>query len=118
MTLKQVKEKSNQVYLQWLVAGMPEAYEEFNDSNREIIKAYISEFPDAIGYKFNEGFVEVKSDKTLYNFCCDYIFDGNFMNMSRVQKMHEQYAKSGKVEDLQKLQTVLEKANGICLIWS
>ena len=117
MNLKQAKENGNKAYCRWLAFGMPESYNELNDSNREIIKAYISEFPDAMGYKFHVGFVEIKDKENLYNFCCDYIFDGIFGNMAKVQEMHQKYMKSGKLADLEELDKVLEEANGICLLW-
>lgn len=118
MTLTQAKENSNRAYRYWVAGGMREACDDLNNSNREIIKVYISEYPNAIGYKFHEGFVEVKNAETLYNFCCDYVFDGNSENMAKVEKLHKQYKNSGKIADLGNLQNALEEANGICLIWS
>ena len=117
MTLKQTIKRNRSVYRQWVYFGMPETFDKLNDSNRDVINAYKSERPNAMGYKFHVGFVEVKDAENLYNFCCDYVFDGIFGNMAKVQEAHEKYTKSGKIEDLENLQNVLEEASGICLVW-
>lgn len=113
MTLEQAKEKNNDASMFWLWEGMPEAYDKLNDSNRDIIKAYLKEFPNAKGYKFHKGIIDLKSEKTLYNFCCDYVFNGTPENITKIQA-----AEKAPNAFPKRLQNILEEANGICLLWS
>lgn len=104
MTLEEAKRKNDEVFYKWLLYGRPEAFSELNDSNRDLIRAYIEENPNAVGYKLFEGIVELKNNP-LYNFCCDYIFDG-----SLAEKVTS--TKAIDIDDM-----VNEKSS-LCIVWS
>lgn len=104
MTLEEAKKKNYEAYHKWRMYGRPEAFTEMNDSNRDLIRAYIEENPNAVGYKLFEGIVELKNNP-LYNFCCDYIFDG-----SLAEKVKN--TKPINIGD------VLNEKNSFCIVWS
>lgn len=104
ITFAAAKNENDTIYCKWLRLGRPEAFSELNDSNRRVIRAYMDEHPDAVGYKFYEGLIELK-DNPLYNFCCDYIFD---------RRLAETVLKT----DPLKITDVLTTSNSCCLAWS
>lgn len=104
MTVEAAKKKNDEIFYKWLVHGRPEAFSELNDSNRELILAYLEENPNAVGYRLFEGIVELKNNP-LYNFCCDYIFD-----RSLTEKV-----KSIKPMNIDE---VLNEKNSLCIVWS
>ena len=65
---------NNAAYAKWIAYGKPEAFTELNDSNRELIRAYLQDHPSARGYKYYYGVIDLQSNP-LNNFCCDYVFD-------------------------------------------
>lgn len=74
MTFEEATRKNNAAYRKWHMYGHPEAFTEMNDSNRDLIRAYLEEHPNTVGYKFSEGIIELRNSP-LYNFCCDIIID-------------------------------------------
>lgn len=106
MTLKEAIQNNIGAYVNWNKNGRHEADNELNDSNRELIRAYQKEYPNAKGYKLNDGIVDL--DGELYNFCCDYIFDGSKKIVDALNKESEEYKKFD----------ILEKFDAICLVWS
>ena len=46
---------NNAAYAKWIAYGKPEAFTELNDSNRELIRAYLQDHPSARGYKYYYG---------------------------------------------------------------
>lgn len=109
MKLEQARAKGNLIFREWMLMGNPEAYNKLNESNREIIKSYMAENSHAMGYKFHKGIVKLQTEE-LFNFCCDYVFNGTNENIEKVNA-----AEGGSVEYLM---LVLDKSDGICLIWS
>ena len=104
MTLEEAKRKNDEIFYKWLVHGRPEAFTEMNDSNRELIRAYLEENPNGVGYKLFEGIVEIKNNP-LHNFCCDYIFDRSLAE---------------KVKSIKpiNLDEALNEKNSFCIVWS
>ena len=70
--------KHNAAYAKWRAFGCPEAFTELNDSNRELIKAYMAEHSKAKGYKLYHGEIDLH-ENSLYNFCCDFVFDSEMI---------------------------------------
>lgn len=110
-----------------MVCGQPEAYNELNNSNRELIKTYAEEFPEAMALKINiyteedrcrGGIFKINEAKILYNFCCNYIFDGSAENYAVIKEAAEKWRTNKKIGDLHELENSLEAANGVCMIWS
>lgn len=127
MTNNEAKQNNLIVFNNWRAYGRPEAYNELNNSNRELIKAYAEEFPEAMALKINiyteedkrsGGIFKINEAKNLYNFCCDYIFDGSAENYAVVKEAAEKWRTHKKIDDLHELETALEAANGVCIIWS
>ena len=111
------------VFRTWKSYGQPEAWDKLNDSNRELIKAYAEEYPAAMGLKVNaqrenEGIFKIANVKILYNFCCEWIFNGTAENFEAVRAAAKQWRNSGKIDDLKRLEAILQAADGICMVWS
>lgn len=105
MTIKEAKEKNYEAYYNWTASGKPEAFEEMNDSNRDVIRAYLKEKPNTVGYKFyDSSIVDLKTDP-LYNFCCDYLIDKELAEQIKNMKLTQAIA-------------MLNEKNSYCLIWS
>ena len=104
MTLEEAKRKNDEIFYKWLVYGRPEAFSELNDSNRDLIRAYLEENPDAVGYRLFEGIVELKSNP-LHNFFCDYIFS---------RSLTEKVTSTKPID----IDDVLNEKNSLCIIWS
>ena len=51
MTLSEAIVNNNVAYAKWRAYGQREADDILNDSNRELIRAYQQEYPNAKGYK-------------------------------------------------------------------
>lgn len=106
MSFKEAKEQNDKIYCKWATCGKPEAFDELNDSNRNLIRAYLEENPNAVGYKFNGGIVELK-DNPLHNFCCDIIFDRSLVKELEKNKINPRNA-----------MRVLNEKNSYCIVWS
>lgn len=119
MTYTEAKESNKAAYIAHIYAGSPEADDRLNDSNRTFIKAYAEEFPEAVCLKLNPELRFFKpAEDPLYNFCCNYIFDGSAENAEEIKRLAADFWKSGKIDDLNKLDDELEKANVYYFIWS
>lgn len=127
MTLTEVKHNNLIIFNNWKACGSPEACDELNNSNRELIRAYAEEFPAAMGILINPntdeekrkgGIFKITETENLYNFCCNYIFNGTAENFEIVKATAEKWRNGGKIDDLNKLDTALEAADGVCIIWS
>lgn len=123
MTLAEAKHNNLMVFNDWKYYGTPEAYKELNDSNRELMKAYAAEFPEAMGLKINaerenKGIFKIADVKVLYNFCCEWIFNGTAENLKAVKEAAEEWRTSRKIEALNKLEKILQAADGVCMVWS
>lgn len=106
MTLEEAKRKNDEIFYKWLVYGRPEAFTELNDSNRDLIRAYLEENPNAVGYRFSEGIVELRNNP-LYNFCCDIILDRSLAEKIKTMKPTDFI---GKV--------LLNQKDTISIVWS
>lgn len=106
--LERVRAIENETFREWMLMGTPEAYNALNEVNREVIKAYMAENSNALGYKFHKGIVNLKADE-LYNFCCDYVFNGTAENIEKVKAAEK---------TVDSLMTTLDEADGILFIWS
>ena len=104
MTLEEAKRKNDEIFYKWLVYGRPEAFAELNDSNRDLIRAYLEENPNAVGYRLFEGIVELKNNP-LHNFFCDYIFS---------RSLTEKVTSTKPID----IDDVLNEKNSLCIIWS
>lgn len=114
-TLQQAKEKRDKIHSDWWRLGCPRGYNALNDSNIEVIKAYMNENPNALGYNYEE-FVELKADG-LCDYCCNYIFNGTAENIEKI-KAAEMLDEFGLNKDIDKLVDTLMEIGGISLIWS
>ena len=94
---------NNAAYAKWIAYGKPEAFTELNDSNRELIRAYLQDHPSARGYKYYYGVIDLQSNP-LNNFCCDYVFDLGSRIVVAI--------------DPKKAERIFTPQNSICLIWS
>ena len=103
MSLQEAIRRNNVAYAKWMTYGKPESFAELNDSNRELIKAYLKEHPTAKGYKYYHGVIELH-DHPLYNFCCDFVFDLGSRVVVSI--------------DPKKAEHTFTPQNSICLIWS
>lgn len=127
MTLAEARHNNLIIFNSWMAYGQPEAYNELNNSNHELIKAYAEEFPEAMALKINiyteedkrsGGIFKINEAKNLYNFCCNYIFNGTVENFETVKATAEKWRNGGKIDDLNKLCAALKTADGVCIIWS
>lgn len=127
MTLNEAKQLNYFVFNNWMVCGQSEACNELNNSNRELIRAYAEEFPAAMGILINPitdeekrkgGIFKITETENLYNFCCNYVFDGSAENYAVIKEAAEKWRTHKKMSDLHELETALEAASGICIIWS
>lgn len=113
--LQQAKEKRDKIYSDWRNLRYPRGYNVLNDSNTEVIKAYMNENSNALGYNYRE-FVELKADG-LCDYCCSYIFNGTAENIEKI-KAAELLDEFGLHKDIDKLVDTLMEIGGISLIWS
>ena len=114
MTFKDIQNNDTLNYFNWCQSGCREASDELNDGNREIIRQYMELFPNAMGYKFYRGLIDLKQEKH-YNFFCDWVFNGTEESLIKVKHMEREFEKT---HEPTVLSDVLEQADGICLIWS
>lgn len=113
--LKQHKQAWARHYLN----GMHEANDDLNNSNRKLIKAYVEEFPAAVCLQISPLELFRPSEKEhLYNFCCNYIFDGSNGNLEKVQNAAELFNKTTSIENLNNLERILKRSNCHVLVWS
>lgn len=113
MTLQELKNFSLSIYYDWQQKGCPEASDTINSGNIEIIKNYMKLYPNAKGYKYHEGFVDLNSK--WYNFFCDWVFNGTDEAIARIKTLEQEYKST---HDPTYLTIALEQADGICLVWS
>lgn len=107
MTLNEAIENNKMIYYKWIIKGRPEADDNLNDSNRNLINAYKKNYPNAKGYMLYKGVVEIPN--VVYNFDLDYIFNGDDTELiQELEKEKEEYKKLN----------ILDKNNAICLVWS
>ena len=107
MKLTEAKSVNNLAYIRWIESGMHEAYDELNDSNRELIRAYVAEYPKAKGYKAWQGIIDININE-LYNFCIDVVFDGSQESIDAIMREKEEF----------KRLDIAEAANGFTLAWT
>lgn len=121
MTLAEAKHNNLIIFNNWRAYGQPEACDALNNSNRELIKAYTEDFPEAMAFKFNiyteeekltGGVFKIMETENLYNFFCDYIFNGIAENFAAVKEAAEKWRDNKKNDALHKLEATLEAANG------
>lgn len=103
---KEAIKNNNKAYHTWMIYGRHEADNNLNNSNRELIKAYLLEHPNAKGYKFWQGVVNIT--EPIYNFSVDIIFDGTEEALQGIE---------AETDECKKLD-IAEKHNGIVLVWS
>ena len=127
MTLAEAKHNNLIIFNNWKACGQPEACEELNDSNRELIKAFAEEFPAAMGLKINvyteeerkrSGIFKITEAEHLYNFCCNYVFNGTAENFEAVKAAADKWRNGGQIRDLNRLEAVLQAADAVCMVWS
>ncbi|EGC04474.1 hypothetical protein [Ruminococcus albus] len=105
-TFEEIKLKADQIYLRWLLNGAHEADDELNSANRELISVFKEKYPDALGYKMYNGFIELSENTG--NFGVDFIFRKNEEMMKEVEKEN----------DIIKKLDIFEKHKAIAVIWS
>lgn len=98
----------------WNAQGRPEASSLLNDSNFDIIERYRQAFPNAAGYKFHKGIVNL-SHSNNHVFCADYIFNCTEENEKKIIEAEKDFIKTGRFV---RLSAALENADGIALVWS
>lgn len=121
MTIFEIGSRNRQAYLDHVLKGSPEADEQLNDANREAIRAYTAERPDAVCLRMNadgEPFFRPSEVEQLFNFCASYIFDGAAGNLERIRQAEKKWRKTGKIEALYLLEAELSRADALLLIWS
>ena len=114
MTLKELKTLDTLNYFEWRESGSHEASDKLNDGNRQVISEYMKLYPNAMGYKFHVGFVDLRQEKHC-NFFCDYVFNGTDENITYIKQKEKVY---NETLDPEVLAEALEQADGICFIWS
>ena len=126
MTFAEAKHNNLIIFNNWKACGQPEACEELNDSNRELIKAFAEEFPAAMGLKINvyteeerkrSGIFKITEAEHLYNFCCNYVFNGTAENFEAVKAAAEKWRNGGQISDLNRLEVILQAADAVCMIF-
>ena len=111
--LQAVKDFATEIYYEWVLKGCPEASDALNDGNRKVISAYMNLYPNAKGYKFHEGIVELREN--VANFFCDWVFSGSALSVRRIHMLEKSYKQT---HDPTYIMLALEQADGICLVWS
>lgn len=91
----------------WSMLSFQEANDDLNNSNRDLIAAYLEAFPNAKAYKSWRGIID-PAQTELYNFCFDIIFDGNAETVAAIESE----------TDALKCLELAEAAHGQYLIWS
>ena len=114
MSVKQLRKQNLETFAAWHLGGTHEADDDLNDGNLGTIKTYMAENPNAKGYKYHEGIIDLDTEN-LYNFCCDYIFDGTPENIEKIKAAEGEFKKTRIPENLT---NTLDAADGICLVWS
>ncbi len=107
MTLSNAITKNHAFVISWYAGGNREADNDLNNSNRDLIAAYLEAFPNAKAYKSWHGIVDPAKTE-LYNFCFDIIFDGNAETVAAIESE----------PDALKCLELAEAAHGQYLIWS
>ena len=82
-----ILDKNANNYIEWLCENRPEAYNDLNESNIEVIKAFKAAYPNAKGYKAHTGIVPIP--EKVYNFCMEYVFDGNEDIIKRIEETQD-----------------------------
>lgn len=99
--------------------GCPEANDDLNTSNINLIKAYAKKHPEAICLKINDkNGIFKPSERKLYNFCCNYIFNGAKIDIEIIKNLVEQWQQTSELKYLKAIEEELEKIEAICFIWS
>lgn len=128
LTLSKAITENNIAYPQWYPRrreAYREAYDALNDSNRELIKAYMTVFPDAKGYKYYSGVVDLHDlNGKFCNFCIDLIFDGSENVLRKLDNIDKKYSKllknslgSTSEAEIRKEKVIEKYGNGKYLIW-
>lgn len=107
MTLDEARKQAASMFCHWRMIGEPEACDFLNDSNRDLIRAYQNEYPNAKGYKVWEGIVDIPTDN-IFNFSIDVVFDGSPEAIAAIKKEKDEDARINAAH----------AANGEYLIWS
>ena len=105
--LNKVIDNNLSAFRSWSALSFQEADDNLNNSNRELIAAYLEAYPNAKGYKSWSGIVDPPTCE-LYNFCMDIIFDGNAETVAAIESE----------PDALKCLELAEAAHGQYLIWS
>lgn len=118
MSISELRKKSNVLFLEWMRDGFNEASDKLNDGNIEIIKEYFNTYPDAMLYSYKDGFFKPESIENVYNFSCDYVCNSASEYYNDAVSAHDVYTKMKSISNLDEAQKAVEKADGICLVWS
>lgn len=123
MTLKEAKAANVKIFREWRAWGVPEAYSKLNDSNRDVINAFIDKYPNAMCIKFgkenvSEYLFTASEDKHHYNFCCDVIFNPTEEIMGGIKDVVENLCSEFTVRELKRLYSLLSKTDNEYLVWS
>ena len=105
MDIENIIKENNVAFHDWLMRGSPEADNDLYESNIKLIKAYKEKYPNAKGYKWWNGIVDIP--ETIHNFEMDFVFDPT-------EDIIKELAQTDELEK----DKILLKANGICLVWS
>lgn len=111
--LENVLNENTTNYCNWLVNGRQEADNDLNESNIKTIKAFKAAYPNAKGWKSHEGIIPIP--EKIYNFCMEYIFDGNEDIVKRIEETQN------VIEQMDILYDYMEQTNyerGWLLTWS
>lgn len=106
-TFEEVKAATDSAFMAWKNAGQCEACDSLNNSNRDMILAYIKCYPSAKAYKLWSGIVDIDVEN-LHNFCFDVLFDGQPESVKQIEQAQDEIGRLNAAE----------AANGIILIWS
>lgn len=119
MNFKEAQEAYNAAYVDHYRRGRPEADDELNEASRNMIKSYLEEYPEAVCLNVNAEQQFFKpAENPLYNFSCDYIFNGAAGNIEKIREAAEEWKKSASIKALKRLDIELKKANYIIISWS
>ena len=114
-------ERLNEAYTKHIANGSPEADEELNSANLQVLREYIALYPNAMFVKLNDTapIIPAKNAK-LHNFCCDLVFnaDVDTEKVEDIKKKIISYKKSPNLEEVSCIWDTICTVDGLSFLWS
>lgn len=119
--LEEFSEMLNEAYNVHLSKGCPEADDDLNGTNLQVLKEYIALYPNAMLVKLNDAVpvIPAKNAK-LHNFCCELVYnaDADAEKIEHLKEMINSYKKSPNLEDVSCIWESINTVEGLSFLWS